>query len=165
MHGCTAAVLQPTVHPSYSKIYLTATLTNLKVHGPLCASCTAARTCTACPTWTIARNCTEPMQRHCKLHVGARHCTAVSCIVRNRLLYPPPFVHVDRHWKPELAPWLRHEVTTAVGVVTDRQSQLTEIGHALWAQKRPYLDKFEAPEALDRCIRILSARSSFLAWF
>ena len=78
MYGCTAAVLQPTVHPSYSKIYLTATLKNLEVHGPLCASCTAARTCTACPTWTIARNCTEPMQRHCKLHVGARHCTAVS---------------------------------------------------------------------------------------
>ena len=40
---------------------------------------------------------------------------------------PPPFVHVDRHWKPELAPWLWHKVTTAVGVVTDRQSQLTEI--------------------------------------
>ena len=40
------------------------------------------------------------------------------------LAHPPPFVHVDRHWKPELAPWLRHEVTTAVGVVTDRQSQL-----------------------------------------
>ena len=32
-------------------------------------------------------------------------------------------------------------------------------------QNRPYFDKFEAPEALDRCIRILSARSSFLAWF
>ena len=32
-------------------------------------------------------------------------------------------------------------------------------------QNRPYLDKFEAPEALDRCIRILSVRSSFLAWF
>merc|ERR1712185_66663 len=76
-----AAVLQPTVHPSYSKIYLTATLTNPEVHGPLCASCTAARTCTACPTWTIAGNCTEPMQRHCKLHVGARHCTAVSCSI------------------------------------------------------------------------------------
>ena len=25
---------------------------------------------------------TEPMQRHCKLHVGARHCTAVSCITQ-----------------------------------------------------------------------------------
>ena len=78
-------------------------------------------------------------------------------------MHPPPFVHVDRHWKPELAPWLRHEVTTAVGVVTDRQSQLTDIGHALWAQKRPYLDKFEAPEALDRCIRILVSRRIFLA--
>ena len=32
-------------------------------------------------------------------------------------------------------------------------------------QNMPYLDKFETPEALDRCIRILSARSSFLAWF
>ena len=32
-------------------------------------------------------------------------------------------------------------------------------------QNRPYLDKFESPEALDRCIRILWARSSFLAWF
>ena len=32
-------------------------------------------------------------------------------------------------------------------------------------QNRPYLDKFEAPEALDRCIRILPARSSFLPWF
>ena len=33
------------------------------------------------------------------------------------------------------------------------------------AQKLPYLYKFEAPEALDRCMRILSARSSFLTWF
>ena len=33
----------------------------------------------ACPTWTVARNFTEPMQRHCKLHVGAQHCTAASC--------------------------------------------------------------------------------------
>ena len=32
-------------------------------------------------------------------------------------------------------------------------------------QNSPYLTKFEAPEALDRCIRILSARSSFLTWF
>ena len=32
-------------------------------------------------------------------------------------------------------------------------------------QNKPYLDKFEAPEALDQCIRILSARSMFLAWF
>mgnify|MGYP007000341703 CR=1 len=32
-------------------------------------------------------------------------------------------------------------------------------------QNKPSLNKFEAPEALDRCIRILSARSSFLAWF
>ena len=32
-------------------------------------------------------------------------------------------------------------------------------------QNRPYLAKLEAPEALDWCIRILSARSSFLAWF
>ena len=31
-----------------------------EVHDPLCASCTAARTCTACPTWTIAQNCTNP---------------------------------------------------------------------------------------------------------
>ena len=30
-------------------------------------------------------------------------------------------------------------------------------------QKRPYLDKFEAPEALDRCIRILGSRRIFLA--
>ena len=34
---------------------------------------------------------------------------------------------------------------------------------ALWAQKRPYLNKFEAPEALDRCIRILMSRRIFLA--
>ena len=39
---------------------------------------------------------------------------------------PPCFMHVDRHLKPELAPWLWHDVTTAVGVMTDRQSQLTE---------------------------------------
>ena len=34
---------------------------------------------------------------------------------------------------------------------------------ALWAQKMPHLDKFEAPEALDRCIRILVWRRIFLA--
>ena len=31
-------------------------------------------------------------------------------------------------------------------------------------QNRPYLAEFESPEALDRCIRILWAESSFLAW-
>ena len=30
-------------------------------------------------------------------------------------------------------------------------------------QNRPYLHKFEAPEALDRCIRILVSRCIFLA--
>ena len=30
---------------------------------------------------------------------------------------------------------------------------------------RLYLDKFEAPEALDRCIQILSVRSRLVAWF
>ena len=33
----------------------------------------------------------------------------------------------------------------------------------LWAQNRPYLDKFEAPEPLDRSIRILEWRRIFLA--
>ena len=31
------------------------------------------------------------------------------------------------------------------------------------SQKRPYLHKFEAPEGLDRCIRILVSRRIFLA--
>ena len=96
MYGCCLTANRTSI---FQQIYLTATLTNLEVHCPLCASRTAARTCTACPTWTIARNCTEPMQRHCKLHVGARHCTAVSCGIHNIVKGDPL---VSKHQGPKV---------------------------------------------------------------
>ena len=49
------------------------------------------------------------------------------------------------------------------GGATLRAQSLTRPLVALWAQKLPYLNKFEAPEALDRCIRILVSRRIFLA--
>ena len=59
------------------------------------------------------------LQLRCQLHQAWLHN-----VLSKAAQHPNPVVHVDRHSKPEPAPYLWHEVTTAVGVVTDRQSQL-----------------------------------------
>merc|ERR1712185_631222 len=78
-------------------------------------------------------------------------------------------------WKHVVGRWLgyhldirphgrRADVNPYIIVHKERPIDIPYITHTA-IQNRPYLDKFESPEALDRCIRILSARSSFLAWF
>ena len=62
--------------------------------------------------------------------------------------------------------WHGHTESTATeGKANVVCQHILSFGHGGALQNTPYLNKFEAPEALDRCIRILSARSSFLAWF
>ena len=61
---------------------------------------------------------------------------------------------MDVEWTSKVFPYII--------VQKERPIDVPYITHTA-IQNRPYLDKFEAPEALDRCIRILVSRRIFLA--